>query len=164
MMSRSRYLMVIIIVPLLFLLSVSFGFAFNCTITTAGFNFGNYDPFSSVPLDSAAKISVTCNNPLKGPKQAPLPVMLTLSAGNSGSFSTRYMVPLNGGSSQLFYNLSTSPSHATVFGDGTGGSDMVTALVSKEAPLNVTIYGRIPPQQNVVPGTYSDLITATVTW
>lgn len=164
MRSRSRFLMVIISVPLPLLLFASVGLAFNCTIATAGFNFGNYDPFSSVPLDSAAKISVACNNPVKGPKLAPLTVMLTLSAGNSGSFTSRYMTPLNGGSSQLYYNLSTSPSHATVFGDGTGGSDMVTALVSKEAPLNVTIYGRIPAKQNVVAGSYSDLITVTVTW
>ena len=138
--------------------------AVNCTIASAGFNFGNYDTFSTVPLDSAATISVTCNNPVKGPKKQPIPVMLTLSPGNSGSFTTRYMTPISGGTDYLYYNLSTSPSHTTVFGDGTGGSDMVTALVSKEAPLNVKIYGRIPAKQNVIAGSYSDLITVTVTW
>ncbi|MDT8419472.1 MAG: spore coat U domain-containing protein [Desulfuromonadales bacterium] len=160
-MNLSRVAVLLMLLPML---PSPIALAINCTIVTAGFNFGNYDTFSDVPLDSAASISVTCNNPVKGPKKQPVPVMLTLSPGNSGSFATRYMTPLSGGSDLLYYNLSTSPSHATVFGDGTGGSDMVTALVSKEAPLNAKIYGRIPAKQNVIAGSYSDLITVTVTW
>lgn len=149
---------------LITMFSCTVAFAINCTISTAGFSFGIYDPLSTTPLDSAASISVSCNNPVKGPKKQPVPVTLTLSPGNSGAFAARYMSPISGGPDRLYYNLSTSPSHATVFGDGTGGSDMVTALVSKEAPLNTKIYGRIPAQQKVVAGNYSDLITVTVTW
>jgi spore coat protein U-like protein len=63
------------------------------------------------------------------------------------------------GSSTLRYNLYTSATHATIWGDGTGetaprGGNLLGG--------NFTVYGRIPARQNVLVGTYSDMITVTV--
>lgn len=107
-------------------------------------------------------INVTCNAPAQNPN-APIPVIITLSPGNSGSFAQRQLQRL-GGPDGLAYNLFTTPSFSTVWGDGSGGSQAQTNLVSRTTPWNATIYGRIPAGQNISVGSYSDVITVTIEW
>jgi spore coat protein U-like protein len=136
--------------------------AFNCDVTATGVNFGGYDVFSSVPRDSTGTITVTCNNPDKTDKNNPsedIEVEISLSPGNSGSFSPRQMQSATGDS--LSYNLYTIP-FSTIWGDGGGSSSVTTGFVNKDMPLNVIIYGRIPERQNVRAGSYSDNITVTI--
>lgn len=136
--------------------------AFNCTVTVTPLNFGSYDVFASVPRDATASIAIACNAPPQHPN-APIPVSLTLSSGNSGAYAQRQMQPL-AGAPPLYYNLYTGPSFSTVLGDGSGGSQQLTNLLTRSTPWNVTLYGRIPPLQNVPPGVYSDTLTATILW
>jgi spore coat protein U-like protein len=67
-----------------------------------------------------------------------------------------------GGPERLAYNLFTPPSFSTVWGDGSGGSQTQTNLVTRTNPWNATIYGRLPAGQNVPVGSYSDVITVTI--
>lgn len=133
--------------------------AFKCDVTATSINFGSYDIFSPVPLDSTATINVTCNIPSKNP-HAPLAVVVSLSPGNSGSFAQRQMVST--GPDVLNYNLFANASMSTIWGDGGGSSSTQTAFVTKDMPYRATLYGRIPARQNVRAGSYSDTITVTI--
>jgi len=133
--------------------------AFSCKIATTSVNFGNYDVFSSFYLDSTGTISVDCNNQ----ENRPMNIKITLTAGNSGKFSPRQMSS-SSGSDRLSYNLYSDPSHNTIWGDGTGGSSVVTSVVDRTSTINALVYGRIFPGQNVGVGIYNDQLTATVFW
>ena len=134
--------------------------AFNCNVNVTGLSFGSYDVFSTIPRDSTATITVTCNAPPQNPN-APIPVIISLSPGNSGAYAQRRM---QGPGSTLAYNLFTTPSFSTVWGDGSGGSQTQTNLVTRTIPWNAIIFGRIPAGQNVPVGSYSDVITVTIEW
>lgn len=133
--------------------------AFKCTITATGLNFGSYNTLSPTPLDSTASIGVTCNIPPQNPK-APLTVTISMSPGNSGSSAQRWMQTTAPG--HFNYNLYTNASFSTIWGDGGGNSSTLTGFVSKVSPWQMILYGRIPAQQNVRVGSYSDSITITI--
>lgn len=137
-------------------------FAFQCNVTATGVNFGGYDIFDNVARDATGTVTVTCNAPQQNPN-APLPVMISLSPGNSGNFAQRKMQTA-GGTGPLLYNLFTNAACSTIWGDGSGSSSVVNNFVTKNTPLTATIFGRIPPRQNVSTGQYSDLITVTIQW
>ena len=135
--------------------------AFQCNVTVTSLPFGTYNIFDPTPLDSTANLNVGCNIPPRHP-QAPMPVVITLSAGNSGSFTQRWLQ--SAGPDNLHYNLYNSSAFSTIWGDGGGSSSIVTALVTSATPFNATIYGRIPPQQNVRAGSYRDTITVNISY
>jgi len=135
------------------------GHAFHCQVTTTPASFGNYDVFSSAPLDTTGTIFLQCNDPEK----KPMPVTISISSGGSGSFNPRRM-RLAGGSGSMNYYLFLDPSRTTIWGDGTGGTSTFTSTIIKTTPLAMTIYGRIPARQNLNAGSYSDNLVVTVIW
>lgn len=135
--------------------------AFNCNVNATGLNFGSYDVFSPLPADATGTVMVECNIPPQH-QQAPLVVTISLSPGVSGSFAPRAMQ--SAGPDRLYYNLFTNPSMSSVWGDGGGNSVVQTAFVTRDTPWQATIFGRIPPQQNVRAGSYSDSITISIDW
>jgi len=90
-------------------------------------------------------------------------VTIALSGGNAGTFNPRQMKAVSGTDS-LNYYLFTSAARTVIWGDGTGGSSMVTNTVSKSAPWNASIFGSLPQRQNVRTGSYGDAVVVTVTW
>jgi spore coat protein U-like protein len=123
--------------------------AVTCAITPQGVNFGSYGPLNPQPLDSAGNISVQCDGETT--------FTLSLDRG-AGSYSARQM---SSGANVLEYNLYTDPSRVIVWGDGSAGTDTVSATATAaEKP----IYGRITPRQNVPVGSYADVITVTLTY
>jgi spore coat protein U-like protein len=156
---RSLYSIMMVFILLAFALPAG---AFNCNVNVTGLSFGGYDVFSAIPKDSTATVTVTCNAPPQNPT-APVPVVISLSPGNSGSFAQRRLQRLDG-PDRLAYNLFTTPAFSTVWGDGSGGSQTQTNLVTKDTPWTANIYGRIPAGQNVSAGSYSDVITVTIEW
>jgi spore coat protein U domain-containing protein, fimbrial subunit CupE1/2/3/6 len=143
----------------LLLLFAEGGYAFQCSVVTTPVNFGFYDVFAATDLNSTGTVTVTCNAP---PQNPAVPVTLSLTAGGSGSFAQRRMSSTSG--QVLNYNLYSDAAKTTIAGDGSGGSVILSSIISKSVPWNVTIYGRIPARQNAVPGVYSDAITATIVW
>lgn len=142
---------------LLAVLPATDGGAVQCSVTTSPINFGTYDVFSTVPADSTADITVSCSGST--------PVTVAINAGRSGSVAQRYMLNGGGGADRLNYNLFTTPSMTTAWGDGTGGSKTVhLAIPSKMNSATTTIYGRIPPGQDLRVGNYSDTLTITINW
>lgn len=123
--------------------------AATCSVSSPGVSFSDYNPLDAVARDGVGNIAVSCD--------ATASYTIALGQG-TGTYGARTMT---NGSSQLQYNLYTSPQRLTVWGDGTGS----TATVSDTASGgNYTVYGRISEQQNVTTGTYSDTMVITVTY
>ena len=123
----------------------------TCTVSTSGLNFGTYDVFSSLNDDITSTVTVNCTK-----NKA---YSISLSSG-SGTFGSR---TLTGTGGSLAYNLFLDSTHLTIWGDGSSGTGTLSGTgtgVNKGTP----VYGRIPARQNVHVGSYSDLITVTVTF
>lgn len=120
-----------------------------CAVNAGGINFGSYDPFFQQNLDSTGSIEVSCD--------VTTTYSIALSPGR-GAYTARVMA---NGSHELLYNLFTSVTHATVWGDGIAG----TATVDASGMGNEhTVYGSIPAGQNAFSGNYSDTIVVTLTF
>ena len=97
--------------------------------------------------------------------------------------STGYTVALNGGTTTggtvaqrlmangantLQYNLYTTNTYTTIFGDGTGTSVTQAGTGSGVNTANtLTVYGQLPDSatnQAAVPGSYTDTVQVTVTY
>jgi len=129
-----------------------------CRVTTTGVNFGAYDVFAAVPRDTAGTVTVACDqNP---------PTDVTVAIGpspTSGGFRPRQMRHASQ-ADRMNYNLFAAPSMVTVWGDGSAGtSTVLLRKVNRNRPVTTTIYGRIPPGQNVSVGAYLDAVTVTIT-
>ncbi|XFA73865.1 spore coat U domain-containing protein [Thermosynechococcaceae cyanobacterium Okahandja] len=124
-----------------------------------GLNFGVYDPFAPVALDSTGQLRFVCSGGGAGSFNN-RPVTIQLSQGNSNSFTPRQM---SSGSNRLDYNLYLDSDRSVIWGDGTSGSRQRGPFIPGNNVVNtLTIYGRIPPQQWVAPGTYSDSLRVTI--
>ncbi|HJT16616.1 MAG TPA: spore coat U domain-containing protein, partial [Thermoanaerobaculia bacterium] len=81
-----------------------------------------------------------------------------LDSGRNPVGSTR---TLSGTSQRVSYQLYRDAGHTQAWGGGdAGGLQFVSEGVRK--PQQVTLYGRIPPGQEVASGLYTDVVTATV--
>ena len=67
------------------------------------------------------------------------------------------------GTATLGYNLYTTTGDTTVWGDGTGSTASV-AGTGTGSNQTLTVYGKIPTGETSLSGTYSDTITATITY
>jgi spore coat protein U-like protein len=136
----------------------------NCTASATGIAFGIYNPLSAVGNASTGTLQVICNGSGNGKTQVTLNV--NLSTGLSGMYATRKMFS---GVLMLNYNIFWSTAYNQIIGDGSGGS-----VAGSVGPFRVdaggsnvmteTFYGLIPASQDVSPGSYSDVITVTVTY
>lgn len=134
----------------------SFSASAACLVSAPSLSFGLYDGLSGAPATTSAVAVVSCD-------EAPPPTV-TLMLGPSsvsGGFFPRRM-RRNAGSDTLDYNFFTDAGAASVWGDGSGGTALVSQRVFKNKPWSPTLYGRIPGGQDVTPGNYSDTITLTV--
>jgi spore coat protein U-like protein len=138
----------------------------SASVTASGPAFGSYNPLAGSPTDSNGSVSVTCN--VLAPLGQTATATVSLSAGSSGGFAQRVM---RSGGNGLNYNLYIDNAYTQVWGDGTGASLVVTdnfvfpLLGGTSQTVTTTIYGQIPVGQlNVVPGSYADTITVTVSY
>jgi spore coat protein U-like protein len=136
--------------------NVSAQVAANCLVAANDIDFGSYDGTTALTADGAVK--VRCSNGLS--------FTIGLSAGG-GSYTQRL---LTDGTNQLEYNLYTADSFGTVWGDGSGTTVTVGDVgegMSATKELTHTVYGQLvnsDANQDAPVGSYSDLITVTVTY
>jgi spore coat protein U-like protein len=123
--------------------------AADCSVTASGVNFGAYDPSASADLEGAGDVDVRCDQSTS--------FSVALDPG-SGTYAAR---ALHAGPYVLNYNLYTGPGFAPVWGDGSSTTAVVpgTGIHS-----TLTIYGRIPAQQNAHVGSYVDNVVVTLTF
>jgi len=121
----------------------------TCSISSSGMAF-IYLTDNPSPTDSTGTITTVCDN---GTSHT-----VSLSTGNSGSYTSRTMTAPGGGT--LSYQIYQNAGRTAKAGDGTGGS--VTRSIVGSA--TATIYGRIPALQNAIPGSYSDTLVVTISF
>ena len=140
-------------------LSVTATVSNNCTISASAVAFGSYDPIvanKSADLQGTGTVTTTCTNGAS--------VTVTLGQGSNPAQGSTDDVPLRqmaSGTNKLSYFLYQDENRTTVWGNtsGTGKSDTGTGSASE-----LTIYGKVPQNQNVPAGSYSDTVVATVTF
>ena len=125
-----------------------------CSISATPIVFGTYDVLNKTPTDTTGAIIYRC----QGRDQN---ITITLDRGGAPSFATRLMLS---GSNQLLYNLFMDAARTVIWGDGTGGTQLL--FVRNPQPnnqnINVPVYGRIPALQDVRVGNYTNTIIATI--
>lgn len=131
--------------------------------SSAGPAFGNYDILSPAPTDTLALVRVRCESVDSGNPNISL--TLAIGPGATGSVNGRRMRQA-GGTDSLGYGLFRDTGRSAVWGY-THGVDTLTQTIkvqnNRTAEATFTVYGRIPAQQDVTPGNYSDTVQVTLT-
>jgi spore coat protein U-like protein len=134
-------------------LAVSADVVSNCVIATSNLAFGPYDPLaqnSSQELDGSAEVTMRCTRSTSA--------ALSLDAGRNFFGATR---TLTGTGQHVSYQLFRDADRTQEWRGGiAAGMQFVSEGIHKAQ--QVTLYGRIPPGQEVVSGMYTDVVTATV--
>ncbi len=125
----------------------------TCDVTANDLDFGDYDPIAAVNLDAQTSISVTCTN------GTAYDVGMSLGSGAGASVATRYMA-YNG--NLLAYTLYQNSQRTTLW-SAPGGANLLSGT-GDGTPDAIDVFGRVPMQQSVPAGNYSDSITVTVSW
>lgn len=140
----------------------------NVNVSATTVSFGNYDVMNTGATQGTGSITVNSSCGF-GFGTVTVSYTIALNAGNRGSFTPRSMTS---GTSVLQYNLYTTPTLATIWGDGTSGTQIVADKTSANCGFfgscsgatTDTLYGNLPAMQNVAAGNYTDSITVTVTF
>jgi spore coat protein U-like protein len=125
----------------------------TCTLSTNTLAFGTYSP-SGAALAGSTTVVATCTN------TTPYTLSFNAGATSGGTISQRLMA---NGAATLKYNLYTTAADTTLLGDGTSSSSTIAGTGTGAAQTS-TIYGLIPTGQYVTIGSYSDTITATISY
>jgi spore coat protein U-like protein len=125
----------------------------NCNISATNVSFGTAGTLSST-LAATGSITAQCTN---GDAWK-----IALNGGGSGNVGARQM-QRSGGGGTIGYGLYTNAAHSVPWGDGTGSSSTVTGVGTGTSQV-VTVYGAVPAQTTPAPGSYSDTITATISF
>ena len=136
----------------------------TCSGSNVALSLGNYDSYQAAPADASGTFTVTCTRN-GGPATTTVTVGLGTSA-NSGTIATRKL-KLTTGTDLLNYNLYRDAGRSLVWGNTIGTNTLslnITLNNNTSGTLTFTIFGRIDALQEVRPGSYSDSLTATVTF
>ncbi|AWV05399.1 SCPU domain-containing protein (plasmid) [Burkholderia sp. JP2-270] len=130
-----------------------------CTVSASGLAFGVYNPNSAAPTDSIGTVTLSCTS-----ASGTGGYTIELDAGGGGSYAGRRM---SSGVSILPYQLYSDAAHSQIWGNGTGGSSVVTGtdnIPQAGGTSTYQVYGRIVARQAVSPGAYTDVVVVTVTY
>ncbi|MCP3715490.1 spore coat U domain-containing protein [Paraburkholderia sp. CNPSo 3281] len=133
--------------------SVSATIVNNCNITATNVSFATSSVLTNA-LSAAGSITAQCTN---GDAYR-----IALNGGTSGNVAARQM-QRSGGGGVVNYQLYTDSAHTTAWGDGTAGTTMETGTGSGNQQV-ISVYGVVPEQTTPAPGSYSDTITATISF
>lgn len=127
--------------------------AAQCSVSATSVIFGTYNVFSSSPVDSTGTVVLRCNGGAKN-------VLIAITRGQSATFLPRQLAK---GAEKLAYNLFRDAARTSVWGDFSGGtSGHIEVNPPNNDNLDVTVFGRIPPGQDISAGSYSDTVTVVV--
>lgn len=125
----------------------------DCSITTSNIAFGNQGLLNTA-LTANGAISVQCTNGS--------PYTIALDKGTT-SGATLLDRQLKSGSNVVHYQLYSDSARTTVWGDGTSGAPTL-GKTGTGGIQSWPVYARIPVQTTPATGTYTDTITATVSF
>jgi spore coat protein U-like protein len=99
-------------------------------------------------------VSVTCSNGTS--------YNVGLNAGTASGATVTTRAMSGPGSATLNYSLYQDSSHSTNWGNSVGTDTVLGTAIG--AVQTLTIYGQVPANQYPAAGSYSDTITATITY
>ncbi|SDP83494.1 Spore coat protein U (SCPU) domain-containing protein [Rhodoferax sp. OV413] len=121
----------------------------SCTVSATDLVFGTYDGGSASDTTTTSTISVNCS----------LLTPYTISL-NSGTYASGAVRRMGSGTSRLTYEIYRDAGMTGIF--GTVAAVLGVSGIGAGVAVPATIYGKIPKNQNVTPGSYADQITVTV--
>lgn len=132
-------------------LGVSATVAASCTVGGGTLSFGSYSPTSTSDLTANTSFSLQCVNGTS----------YSIKLNNGLNFaSNRRMLNSQQSNTFLNYELYTSSNFSSVW----NSSNFISGIGNGNAE-NITVYGKIFANQNsAMVGSYSDLVTITVTF
>lgn len=125
----------------------------NCLISATNIAFTSQGVLKSA-LSATGAITARCTN---GDA-----FRIALSGGSTNNVAARQMQRAGGGGA-VNYQLYVDSGHATAWGDGSAGTGMATGTGTGN-PVSINVYGLVPAQSTPMPGSYSDSITATISF
>lgn len=125
----------------------------NCNITATPVAFG---------ATGVLRSAVTANGTITAQCTNGDAYRISLNGGSSGNVAARTM-QRSGGGTTVGYQLYLDSAFGSAWGDGTSGTSMATGT-GTGAQQTFTVYGRVPAQGTPTPGSYSDTITATISF
>ncbi|WP_293780099.1 spore coat U domain-containing protein [uncultured Oxalicibacterium sp.] len=133
----------------------------TCSVSATSIAFGSYNPLGGALQDANGSVTFSCS----GAAGLLIPYSIAINAG-SGTMTGRLM---KNGTRNLAYNIYSNSNYSTIWGDGTSGAPTISGTIVLNVlgtlSLTSTMYGRIAAGQNtLVPGTYQDTLTVTVTY
>ena len=128
----------------------------SCTISAYGMNFGAYSPTTGSRVTGTVKTNCT---------SGASPV-ITLSQGFNPATGSSDTAPSRrlknaGSDNYLSYTLYQDYEKTAIWGNSTSTGVTVTGNGSDKS---TSVYGETPGGQSVPPGSYTDVVTATVTY
>lgn len=126
----------------------------NCRVVVPALGFGYYDPLganASQPADASSLLTVMCTRNTTA--------TISFDSGLHG-FAEGDRGMSGQGQERLRYQIYRDSARSQVW--MTGAEAMRTLSKGVSQPDELTVFGRIPPRQEVEPGAYSDVLTATV--
>jgi spore coat protein U-like protein len=126
----------------------------NCRLSVTPLSFGSYDPLAAnnqTSLDATATVVITCTRDSRA--------SVDMDQGHNAPVGAQSRF-LTLGSDRLSYDLFRDAARTQLWGSGADSLAVVAQGI--RSPVSMTVYGRIPPGQEVAAGTYNDVVTATV--
>lgn len=123
----------------------------SCAVSATSLAFG---PYTAATVNATSAISVTCTSST--------PYNIGLGAGTSPAASVASRQMSGPAASLLRYALMSNSARTLNWGN-TAGHDTVAGTGNGSAQL-LMVYGQTPAAQAVIPGSYADTITVTVTY
>ena len=124
----------------------------DCTIAATNLAFGTVGLVAG-NVDAISTITVTCT--------PSTPYAIALNAGDVAGSTVDARKMANGASSMMF-QLYRDSARTQVWGETSGVNTV--GNTGNGAPMEITVYGRIPPQTSPTVGAYIAQITATITY
>lgn len=135
-----------------------------CSIDANDLAFGEIQLQNETSTDAQSTLEVSCT------RTTPYTVALSSGANaEGGGVSNRAMVATVGDTTErLTYQLYLDAARTSVWGDGSGTNSSVKQGTGNglllASPQQLTVYGRVQAGQDVPPATYTDTVTATITY
>lgn len=137
-------------------MNVSTTVAMSCTITANALTFSAYDPTSASDSDATANIQSSCTSGGS--------VVITMGQGGNADTSSTDIVPvrrMSGSGGDLGYAVYTDTDRMAVWGNTAATGNAYTASGGLDT---IVVYGRIPKNQTVGAGSFSDSVAVTLTY
>ncbi len=126
----------------------------NCRVIVPPLSFGTYDPLAThatQPADASVNLTVTCTRNTAA--AVSFDFGLHAPSGSDRAMSGQGPEPLH-------YQIYRDAARLQVWAQGSEAMRVISHGVG--TPDQLTVFGRIPPRQEVEPGAYTDVLTATV--